>query len=288
MNASVQSSENSTVKPNYPNGLRAFTFWILKTLYAVDISKVLTISQDLSNIQSVPSKGKGLLGMIEFQGHAIPVIDFASLLNLKSGTQTGKELIHILKEKEGEHYKWINALEKSILNGDAFLKEKDPNQCAFGLWRNNFTTTDKTLQDIMDGFDEPHRRIHKLAHKLLTKRDEGKVEEAIKDLTLERKTTLRRLNKHFIHAREHIQDSSRCVLLYLTENGITPTIALQIDKIYDVIDFKKNQFMPMDSLKEILNAEKRKLITHYIKIENTADCLLVETSFITEIIKNEH
>ncbi len=286
MNATADDLETNLSNNNtYPNGLRAFTFWIFETLYAVDIGKVLTISQDLSNIQNMPSQGKGLLGMTEFQGYAIPVIDFAAMLNLKSGTQAGQELIKIFNNREQDHHEWINALENSIMNGDAFLKAKDPNQCAFGVWKNNFITRDETLDEIMHGFDTPHERIHGLADKLLNMRLEGKQEEALKILNMERDLTMKRLTKHFNHAREHIRDSSRAVLLYITEDGITPTIALQIDEINDVIDFKVEQFKPMETLKSVLSADEHKLISHYIKLDNTADCLLVNASNISELIK---
>ncbi len=287
MNDVAIDTPNNTHNDNYPEGLRAFTFWIFETLYAVNISKVLTISQDLSHIQNLPAKAKGLLGMTEFQGHAIHVIDFALMLNLKSGTQTGSELIQLLTEREKDHYEWLNALENSIIDGTPFLKAKDPNQCAFGAWYNKFKSRDVTLMEIMGDFDEPHKRIHNLADKLLDMRVAGEKDEALKILNMEREITMKRLAKHFAHAREHVADSSRAVLLYITEDGSTPTIALQIDDIHDVIDFKPEQFKPMSSLKSILNEDESKIIENYIKIEDVPDCLLINASNITDIITNE-
>jgi len=283
----AQSQNEATLEKNYPNGLRCFTFWIFETLYAVDISSVLTISQNINNIQNMPATGKGLLGMTEFLGHAIPVVDFAKMLNLKSATQIGSSLIQLFNEREQDHHEWLNALENSIVNGDPFLKAKDPRKCAFGMWRNNFTSRDDTLMDIISDFDTPHNRIHKLADQLLDMRISGETEKALKILNIERDITMKRLSKHFNHAREHIHDSSRAVLLYITEDGISPTIALQIDDIYDVIDFKAEQFKPMSSIKSILDTDQSKIIKAYIKLQDTADCLLIETSSITEIIKKE-
>jgi len=287
MNMTAQSQKNTTLETNYPDGLRCFTFWIFETLYAVDIASVLTISQNIENIQNMPATGKGLLGMTEFQGHAIPVVDFAKMLNLKSATQIGGSLIQLFNEREQDHHEWLNALENSIVNGDPFIKAKDPRKCAFGVWRNNFSSRDETLMDIISDFDQPHNRIHKLADQLLDMRISGETDKALKILNVERDITMKRLSKHFNHAREHIHDSSRAVLLYLTEDGITPTIALQIDDIYDVIDFKSEQFKPMSSIKSILGTDESRIIKAYIKLQDTADCLLVETSSITEIIKSE-
>ncbi len=279
------AANNAMEEKDYPNGLRAFTFWIADTLYAVDISNVLTISQDLSNIQSLPAQRKSLLGMTEFQGHAIPVVDFAHMLNLKSGTESSLELIQLLNEREKDHHDWLNALENSIIDGAPFLKAKDPNKCAFGQWYNKFQSKDETLMEIMSDFDEPHKRIHALADRLLDMRIAGEKEKALEILRLERDVTMKRLSKHFDHAREHVRDSSRKVLLYITGDGVTPQIALQIDEIHDVIDFKAEQFKPMSSLKRILSEEESKIIGKYIKINNGADCLLINATNIIHLIE---
>lgn len=284
MHNAASSTIDNISENGYPNGLRAFTFWIDETLYAVDIAKVLTISQELGSIQNVPAQTKGLLGMTEFQDHAIPVIDFASMLNLTSATESGNELIKLFTEREKDHHEWMNALENSITKGDPFLKQKDANQCAFGIWYKNFSSRDETLMEIMADFEEPHKRIHKLAEKLLNMCANGEKEKALQILRKERMTTMHKLTKLFAHAREHVRDSSRAVLLYITENGRTPTVALQIDDIHDVIDFKAEQFKSMQSLKKILSKDESKLINSYIKMDKLADCLLINASNIEEII----
>jgi len=287
MNVTSDNQNDFTSERSYPNGLRCFTFWIFETLYAIDIANVLTISQEIENIQNMPATGKGLLGMTELQGHAIPVVDFAQMLNLQSATQIGNSLIQLFNEREKDHHEWLNALENSIVNGDPFLKAKDPRKCAFGQWRYSFNSRDETLMDIISDFDVPHKRIHKLADQLLDMRISGETEKALKILNIERDITMKRLSKHFSHAREHIQDSSRAVLLYITEDGKTPTIALKIDDIHDVMDFKAEQFKPMSTIKSILGADESKLISAYIKLDNIADCLLIETANIPEIIRSE-
>ena len=285
MNKIAESLAKTTSNNSNKDGIRAFTFWILETLYAVDISKVLTISQDLNKIQTMPARGKGLLGMIELQDCAIPVINFAPMLNMKSATQTGKELIELFTLREQEHHEWLNALENSIVKGEPFVKAKDPNQCAFGIWRQSFQSRDETLMDIIADFDEPHKQIHQLADKLLDIRISGNIDKALKILNIERDITMKRMSKHFSHAREHVRESSRAVLLYITEDGLKPTLALQIDDIHDVIDFKAEQFKSMSSLLPILGEDESILIENYIKLEDTADCLLINTTAIPEVIK---
>lgn len=287
MSELATSLESTPADFDFSEGMSAFTFWINETLYAVEISKVLTISQELANIQTMPSKGKGLLGMTEFQGQAIPVVDFANMLGLKSGTEYGQELISIFESREKDHHDWLDSLEHSIRTGEPFTKARDPNKCAFGAWYNSFKCRDETLMNILEDFDEPHQRIHALADKLLNMQQESKVDDALNILDFEKKITMKRLSRHFSAAREQIRDANRMVLLYITEDGVQPTIALRIDEIYDVIDISAHQFKPMKSLKNIFNIEHSKLLTHYIKLDNTADCLLVDSLQVIDIIKKD-
>ena len=48
--ATASQHSASQIMAHYANGLRAFTFWVSDTLYAIDISKVLTISRELGNM----------------------------------------------------------------------------------------------------------------------------------------------------------------------------------------------------------------------------------------------
>lgn len=86
--------------------------------------------------------------------------------------------------------------------------------------------------------------------------------------------------KRFEQARTHLKESSRQVLLYVTEDGTSPTVALRIDDINDVVDFKPEQFKPMDRINSILNGEAAELIVAYLKQTDQADCLLIDTSWL--------
>ena len=269
---------NRQMMAQYANGLRAFTFWVSDTLYAIDISKVLTISQEMGSIQSLPAKAKGLVGMVEFQGNAVPVLDFANMLGFASGIENSNSLIQLLADKEKDHIDWVEALEDSLVNGTPFIKAKDPHKCAFGQWYDHFKSRDETLMEVLAEFNKPHQQIHALADKLLDMKQYNQGEKALKLLHYERNITLKRLIKRFEQARTHLKESTRQVLLYVTEDGSTPTIALRIDDINDVIDFKAEQFKSMDRINTLLTGEASELVIAYLKQSGQADCLLVETS----------
>ncbi|MCU7835098.1 MAG: chemotaxis protein CheW [gamma proteobacterium symbiont of Taylorina sp.] len=278
----LQTSPGQLI-PLYKNGLRAFTFWVSDTLYAIDISKVLTISQEMEDIQSLPAQAKGLVGMIEFQDNAIPVLDFANMLGFNSGVEKNTDLINLLNEKEKDHIDWVSSLEDSLLNDTPFIKTKDPHKCAFGQWSDNYKSRDETFMEILSEFKKPHKQIHSMADKLLTMKKNGELDHALKMLRLERGITLKRLLKRFDQARTHLKESSRQVLLYVTEDGTTPIVALRIDDINDVIDFKPEQFKPMDRINNILNETASDLVIAYLKQEGHTDCLLIESSNLANV-----
>lgn len=282
--ADLFSSSNQFMA-QYANGLRAFTFWVADTLYAVDISKVLTISQEMDKIQSLPAQAKGLVGMVEFQNNAVPVFDFANMLGFDSGVEKNKQLIQLLSDREKEHIDWVHALEDSLLNNTPFKQTKDPHKCAFGQWYEHFETRDDTLREVLYEFEEPHRQIHTMADKLLDMKKNNHLEEALKILRYERKITLKRLLKRFEQARTHLKESTRPVLLYITEDGTTPTVALRIDDINDVIDFKTEQFKAMEHISNILTGEASELIIAYLKQTEHADCLLIEAANLVNIAR---
>ncbi|MCW8928739.1 MAG: CZB domain-containing protein [Gammaproteobacteria bacterium] len=286
MQATDLLTSSNQVMEQYSNGLRAFTFWISDTLYAIDISRVLTISQEMGNIQSLPAEAKGLVGMVEFQGNAVPVLDFANMLGFDSGVENSNALIQLLSEKEKDHIEWIEALEDSLVNDTPFVKAKDPNACTFGQWYNHFKHRDETLMEVLSEFDKPHKQIHALADKLLDMKKDNQLDQALKLLQNERDITLKRLLKRFEQARIHLKESTRQVLLYVTEDGTTPTVALRIDDINDVIDFKPEQFKEMNRINNILTGEASELVVAYLKQAEQADCLLVEATNLVSIAQN--
>ncbi len=137
--------------------------------------------------------------------------------------------------------------------------------------------------ELLSEFETPHKTIHALADKIILMEKEEGVDKALKALKLERILTLTRLLKRFEQARAHLRESSRQVLLYITENGKTPIVALRIDDINDVIDFKTKQFKPMDRINNILNETASELVIAYLKQKDLADCLLIDTSNLEKI-----
>lgn len=260
-----------------------FTFFVEDMMFGLNVENVLMLGQEVSDIQRVPVEERGFCGVTKFQGSIVPVLDFAHRIGIPSGMDSKSTLLVTLTERENEHVEWMNALESSLTTGAAFTKATSPNDCEFGKWRQSFETRDETLKELLESFDEPHKKIHALADELIILRDNGKLEEAIERLAHERVTTLRRLRALFARARDQVQSGMRQVLLFITLDGKTPRYALMIDEINDVMNYTPENFQSSRSGGMALISKIEHVIEGIYARANTPDCLFFDINKMTDI-----
>ncbi len=71
------------------------------------------------------------------------------------------------------HYRWANALEETTFLGKEFTGQIDHTKCTLGQWYYSFTPP-KELEDVYKKIEEPHRKLHATASRIigaLKKRD---------------------------------------------------------------------------------------------------------------------
>jgi len=267
---------------NMTGDIQVFSFWVEDVPYALRIDHVLTISQDLTRLRKVHSAVQGLVGLIDYQGTVVPVMDFAQLLGQRNQSEIKTELIKLLDEREKDHLAWVDALQQALINGTEFTKERDPHKCAFGRWYDSFQPKDEALAAVFKSFDAPHKRIHALADELLgLALKEGK-ERALQVLQIERDTTLKALQRAFSFAREALRISQHTVLLYVTSDGRTPRLALRLDDISDILTFDERDCVPLDSIDLPKRAIPNELITAYLR-GKAGDCFLLEPASLVQL-----
>jgi len=260
-----------------------FTFFVEDMMFGLDVENVLMLGQDVKEIQRIPIEERGFCGVTKFQGAAVPVLDFAHRIGVKSGIDAKTALLEILTENENDHVEWMNALEDALKNGSPFSKALSAEECAFGKWYDKFETRDETLTELLLAFSEPHQALHTLAEKLLVMRDNGQQEEALAKLATERLTTLRRLRALFARARDQIQGGMRQVLLFVTLDGKTPRYALLIDEINDVMNFTPADFQSSRSGALSLFNKIENVIDGIYTKQGQADCLYFDINKMTDI-----
>lgn len=260
-----------------------FTFFVEDMMFGVNIENVLMLGQDVNTIQRLPVEERGFCGVTKLQGTIVPVLDFAHRIGVPSGIDAKSELIDTLTARENDHVEWLNALEQSLTNGDAFTKQLNPDLCAFGKWYNDFDTRDETLKELMVAFDEPHRKIHALAETLINLRDTDQLDKALEQLKHERVTTLRRLRGLFARARDQIQSGMRQVLLFVTTDGKTPRYALLINEINDVVNYAPSDYQCSAQGSLSLLNKIEKVINGIYTRKDQPDCLYFDIDKLTDI-----
>lgn len=238
MNTNSGQQPNAITTDSESGSITVMTLYIEDSLYAIPIENVVSLSKETNHIQELPIKTPGLVGVSHYQNTVVPVIDIAERIGVKSGNDGKKELIETLSAREQDHVAWLDALEKSIKNGEKFQKERDPLRCEFGRWFDEFQSRNEALDEIMSQFEAPHNQIHALADELLTLCEKGETDAALKQLSYHRITTMRRLQSLFSHAREQLTEMMRPILLYVTRDGKVPAYALLIDEVHDAMTYK--------------------------------------------------
>ena len=220
--------------------LAAITFSTPDASFAIPLEQVLYIEKDVQRNLKVDELEEFNHGVITFQNNTVQLFDFNKLLGSENHQQTMKALIDKLDEMELQHKEWVDALEKSLTTNTPFTKALDPNKCAFGQWYNQFKTDNEELSEVLQRFDEPHKKLHGLAQTLLDMNHDNH-EEAIKILDQERLSTLAELIHLFHLTKERAHSSIRPIIIFVEHNEGKVT-ALRLDNINDIVTFEQRNF----------------------------------------------
>ncbi|WP_333656596.1 CZB domain-containing protein, partial [Dissulfurispira sp.] len=90
------------------------------------------------------------------------------------------ELQALLGSRTIDHYKWAEGLGVgTLLLGKEFTGQIDHTKCELGKWYYSYKPP-KELEDEFKKIEEPHKRFHATAPKILTALKEGKRDQAMK------------------------------------------------------------------------------------------------------------
>ncbi len=255
--------------------LEVITFYVAATQYATPVSAVRYIEQDKRKTTRIEVNDKLGAEVTTYQSKPVPIYDFADLMGCEAEYKANLQLLKTLQLREKDHIDWVNALEQSIKTGAPFPLARDASQCEFGKWYNNYQADDELLADILKDFDEPHKRIHGLADTLLDMCAQGKKDEALAILDMERSRTLNKLKGLFTAAKDRLENITRPILLYIHTDK--KMIAVRLNAISDIRTFDRSAFTPQDEVDDNQNLEGLNFIAGYLESEGDAPpCVLLD------------
>ena len=248
---------------------------------ALNILDILVTERYQEDLTTIPTDDKSYLGVKDYVGTPTPVFDLGLIMNNVVTEQVNKNLVQRFADGEKEHLEWFSALEKSIKTGVPFAQEHSASKCNFGSWYNSFTTEDEDLTSLLKRFDEPHKKLHATADKLLSLVESDQLDDALRLLEATRTTYLSQLKRLFDDAQIQVTESYKPIIVYTTTDGSTPYIGLLVDSVEDSVNINDNEIKSLGKIMETgfkLNDQTQQMLNGIVKINNKYSLIIDSTA----------
>lgn len=221
-------------------------------------------------IFDLPKKRSGILGLLNHRGHVLPVVELRSLLNLGSFQGEVEAMRSLIQAREQDHIDWLSELEHCASSGAPFTKALDPSKCAFGKWYDSLFENESDLEAVTGGstilkricqdFDEPHKRIHAVAEKVLELAKSGDLAAATKRIEEVRNTELSKLKKLFADFLANYSAQRQPSYVAVSCDGVE--FALVVDSVDSVVQLDSAEFEPAPELTIVDDSLIRDCVHH--------------------------
>ena len=225
---------------------RILTFMLGDTRYAIDISSILSITDDFDRIESAKNHQASFLGYLYYRNKPVSSYECSALLGRDSYRDKLAVAIESLNQSEEAHIAWLAELEQSISHNSAFNAPRDSQSCGFSQWlKQQKNTSDEATKTILDRFKIPHEEFHKQANTLLKVASTMGKEAALNQFSEANSGRSNELIRLFGYTKSQLKLAVHPVVLYITRDGMTPWFALVLDSMDDIVSYEDQQFTQM-------------------------------------------
>lgn len=242
---------------------------INKNKYGISTDATVELmDSDSAQITRVSHAPNYVKGVINHRGTIIPAIDTRLLLSFRSHDEEFKQLESMLADREQDHVDWLRDLRASVENNEPFTKSTDPTKCAFGKWYDNLranpamldsiTKGDASIKAIIDQFNEPHKRIHGIAKRVLNLSEKGDKKQAKQIIDDAWNNELSQMRKLFKSLIETVRSTHTSMMIISEHDG--KKIGLVVDEVHSVFDCPNDGIDPLPDSTE--NAEFLRGLVH--------------------------
>jgi methyl-accepting chemotaxis protein len=114
-----------------------------------------------------------------------------------------RELNGLMTARIIDHLKWVDGLSSGLfIQGKAFTGKLDPNECNLGKWMATYKPYSEEIAEPFHALDEPHRKLHASAEKILSAYREGNKEAAHEIFTNETIPAVSAVQVHLLKMKE--------------------------------------------------------------------------------------
>lgn len=196
----------------------------------------------LPAISPLPGQQSPIMGACTWREKWRPVVSMRAAFDCPTSAQELDDLSSQLAQRKKDHINWIAELESSVRQQRPFTLATDPHKCAFGRWFDSFETENLDLAAHVRLFDDPHRAIHGLAHRVVNLCNEGRTDQALQVIDAARTTTLARLLELFDATPAVARAASRQIGVVLAT--ASEHIILAVDSVRSLYELEVS---PVDS-----------------------------------------
>lgn len=251
-------------------------FRIGANIYCVSVDFVQEMIV-LPELMQMPNLPHYFSGVFELRSVVVPVMSLRKKFNMKTIEDENLELVELLRARRQDHINWLEELTKSVEENRPFRLTTDPTKCKFGLWYYNFKTDNIIFRNILDDFDEPHRKIHQVAVEIEEYKKISQFDKALQLIEQTRSGVLRSMLDLFDSAEKFLLQPQKKIGIVLRKDNFT--VAVEVDKIISVSEV--NFSLDDSDIHHIENARYAKRIGREVKsklitIEFDLDELLSE------------
>ena len=227
--------------------------WVIAELNARPFALNCAVVREMvimPEVCAVPGMPDYVRGVINLRGRVTPLVDLRRRLGLRSLGDESEELCALMEQRAQDHRNWLDELEAAVKERRKFVLGRDPHQCAFGKWYDNFKTDNILLSGFLKKFDGPHKKIHALANEVeqLIERGCGgdadacaekaaamrtpAAEKAAAMFNQARSGVLSTMLKLFADFQQVIRETRREIAVVL--HGLAGTYAVSVDSVASV------------------------------------------------------
>ena len=199
-----------------------------KRFCSVPVTNVreMTVMPEVEPLCGVPPFVRGLC---KLRGSAIPVVDLRARLGMEALSNSNKDVVGVLREREKDHLNWIKELEASVREERPFTLGTDPTACKFGKWQASFVPDTRELEHLLHGFDAPHGAIHGVTKRVTAKAAQGQKDEALAIIDRTRTTDLAFMLEQFQRVYSHLNRPQREIVAVLEVGD--ETVGVVVDEV---------------------------------------------------------
>lgn len=281
----------TTATANYAErSNRMLTFLLGDTRFAIDISSILSITDDFEKLEKSSNHQASFLGYLYYRNKPVNTFEISTLLGRESNRFHLSQTIDELQKAENYGIQWVQELESALRNDTPFTLPRKANQTEFHSWlENQLSSSDDTTRNLLQRFKEPHREFYALADKLLGLKESNGVDAALKELRAQKRGLINESARLFKYAQEQLKSSVHPVVLYITSDGVTPWFALILDSMDDIAEYEDDQFTQLRGYDyDAAEQQTNDPVYGYIHNPNSdeKDCLILSASRLAQLISH--